>query len=73
MTLWSILPAELVLNNMDEIPAYEEIQYNNIKMLVEKISPTQCKINRLLSTDPQDYLQPQIQPGSILTYKPGLE
>lgn len=73
MTLWSILPAELVLNHIDEIPAYEEIQYNNIKMLVEKISPTQCKINRLLSTNPQDYLHPQIQPGSILTYKPGLE
>jgi hypothetical protein len=70
MTLWSILPTELVLNNIDEPPVYEEIQYNNIKMLVEKINPTQCKINRLLSTDPQDYLHPQMQPGSILTYKP---
>ena len=73
MTLWSILPTELVLENIDKAPVYEEIQCNNIKMLVEKIGPTQCKINRLLSTDPQDYLDPHIQPGTILTYKPILE
>jgi len=73
MTLWSILPAELVLNDVEKPPVYEEIQCNNIKMIVEKISPTQCKVSRLLTTDPQDYLHPQIQPGSILTYKPILE
>jgi hypothetical protein len=73
MTLWSIIPPELILNDIENPPIFEEIQCNNIKMLVEKISPTQCKVSRLLTTDPQDYLHPQIQPGSILTYKPILE
>ncbi|MDF2635391.1 MAG: YlzJ-like protein [Pelosinus sp.] len=71
MTLWSILPTELVLSNVDSPPPlYEEIQCNHIKLIVEKISPTQCKVSRLLTTDPQDYLHPEIQPGKILTYKP---
>lgn len=73
MILWSIIPPELILQDIDSPPNFEEIQCNNIKMLVEKISPTQCKVSRLLTTDPQDYLDPQIQPGSILTYKPILE
>lgn len=73
MILWSIIPPELILQDIDSPPKFEEIQCNNIKMLVEKISPTQCKVSRLLTTDPQDYLDPQIQPGSILTYKPILE
>ncbi|MBP2657311.1 MAG: YlzJ-like protein [Firmicutes bacterium] len=73
MTFWSILPEELVFstNNLpDSPPLYEEIQCNNIKLLVEKIGPTQCKVSRLLTTNPQDYLHPDIQPGKILTYKP---
>jgi hypothetical protein len=70
MTLWSVIPTELVLSNADSPPLYEEIQCNNIKLLVEKIGPTQCKVSRLLTTNPQDYLHPTIQPGRILTYKP---
>lgn len=70
MTLWSILPTELVFSNVDSPPLYEEIQCNNIHLIVERIGPTQCKVNRLLTTDPQDYLHPEIQPGRILTYKP---
>ncbi|SFL39097.1 YlzJ-like family protein [Pelosinus propionicus] len=73
MIFWSILPEEYVFstnNLLDSSPLYEEIQCNNIKLLVEKMGPTQCKISRLLTTNPQDYLLPDIQPGNILTYKP---
>lgn len=73
MIFWSILPEEYVFstnNLLDSSPLYEEIQCNNIKLLVEKMGPSQCKISRLLTTNPQDYLLPDIQPGNILTYKP---
>ncbi|AIF51726.1 YlzJ-like family protein [Pelosinus sp. UFO1] len=73
MTLWSIIPEEIVLDNVSTPTVYEEIECNNMKMLVEKISPTQCKVSRLLTTNPQDYLRPEIQPGSILTYRLVLE
>lgn len=72
MILWSILPEELVLGTRDNPPLYEEIQCKNMKLLVEKIGVDQCKVSRIVSTDPQDYLNPEIQPGRILSYKPVL-
>jgi len=68
--LWTVLPPELVLEGYDNCPAYEEIDHAGVKLMVEMISPRQCRIVRLLSTNPQDYLQPCLQPGVILTYRP---
>jgi len=70
MILWSIVPDEIVLGNITSPLAYEEIEYSGMKCLVEKTSPTQCRIVRLLTTDPSDYLQTELQPGTILTYGP---
>jgi len=73
MILWSIVPGELVLGDVTPPPAYEEIECSGMKCLVEKTSPTQCKIIRLLTTDPSDYLRTELQPGAILTYEPILK
>jgi len=73
MILWSIVPVEMVLGNVDIQPAYEEIEYNGMKCLVEKTSPTQCRVVRLLTTDPSDYLRTEFQPGTMLTYEPLLK
>jgi len=70
MTLWSILPAEMILDNVVSPPDYEEIEYSGMKCLVEKIGPRQCKVVRLLTTNPSDYLRAELQPGTILTYEP---
>ena len=73
MTLWTILPTEMILSNMDTPTIYEEVTCNNMKLLVEKVGSTQYMVSRLLTTDPQDYLRPEIQPGTMLTYKPILQ
>lgn len=73
MTLWTILPTEMILSNMDIPTVYEEVTCNNMKLLVEKVGSTQYMVSRLLTTDPQDYLRPEMQPGTILTYKPILQ
>ncbi len=70
MILWSILPADIVLNNIDSLPAYEEISYSGMKCLVEKTGATQYKVIRLLTTNPKDYLRPELQPGTMLKYEP---
>lgn len=69
MILWTIMPFEAVFPDEDFAPAYEEAEYSGVKMVVEKISPEQCQIVRLISTNPQDYLRRELQPGSILYYK----
>lgn len=75
MIIWTVLPEEMVLENTlrPEIPQYEEIDYCGTKLMVEKTSTLQCRIVRILSSDPQDYLRPEIQPGVVLTYRPVYE
>ena len=70
MILWTIMPLELVFGQEELSNPYEEIEYANTKMMVEKVSENQCRVVRILSTDPQDYLRNDIQPGMILTNKP---
>lgn len=46
---------------------YEELSLDNgITLLVEKTEKEEIKIAKMISTDPQDYLRPELQPGSIL-------
>ena len=73
MTLWSVVPVEIILANVVPPPAYEEIECSGMKCLVEKTGPVQCRVVRLLTTDPSDYLHSELQPGTILTYGPILK
>lgn len=73
MTIWSIVPIEMILSNAASPTAYEEIECSGMKCLVEKIGPAQCRVVRLLTTDPSDYLRAELQPGTILTYEPMLK
>jgi hypothetical protein len=57
----------------DYNPSYEDIEYAGTQMSVEKVSVNQYRVVRLLSTNPEDYLRQDIQPGTILSYKPVIE
>lgn len=67
------MPEELVFGQESVQSPYEEIEYAGARMLVEKVSGNQCRIVRLISTDPGDYLRQDIQPGLVLTSKPNYE
>jgi len=73
MTLWSVVPVEIVLSNVAPPPVYEEIECSGMKCLVEKTGPTECRVVRLLTTDPSEYLRTDLQPGTLLTYAPMLK
>jgi hypothetical protein len=75
MIIWTVLPEEIVLNDTlaQELPKLEEVDYGGTKLIVETMSPSQCRIVRILSSDPQDYLRPELQPGVVLTYRPVYE
>jgi len=61
--LWTIMPLELVFSQEDTLNPYEEIEYAGTQVMVEKTSANQCRIVRIISTDPADYLRPDLQPG----------
>ncbi len=59
---YSILPIDY--SEESEIK-YEEITYKNQLILTKIVGDTQI-IERLYSTNPGDYLNPELQPGTIL-------
>lgn len=68
MINYSIYPKETVFEDYDDFEVkYEEMSLNNdITLLVERIDDKQVKISQIISTDPQIYLNTDIQPGTIL-------
>lgn len=72
MTLYTILPIESVLHGMDEMEkeTYVELNLNGIMMQVKPLNGHQASIVRLLSRNPQDFLNPQYTPGRIIEFQP---
>jgi len=70
MILWTVMPMEQVFDSKQNIPDFEEMEYLKIKVIVEKVAPNQYRIVRLITTDPMDYLKPEMQPGSIVNFSP---
>lgn len=65
--LWTIMPLEMVMEGYDTYePAYTEIAWNNATLLVEQTDENSARVVRLISSNPQDYLKPELQPGTII-------
>ena len=59
---YSILPID---QSMDQDIVYEEIIYKDQLVLIKTVGNIQS-IERLYSTNPTDFLNPDLQPGTIL-------
>lgn len=70
MILYTPMQLELVLEGFDttRYPEYKEIEYQGVAMVVESAGFGRQKIVKLLSTNPFDYLKPELAPGSIINY-----
>jgi hypothetical protein len=68
--LWTVMPLETVLAGHETYrPSYREISWKNATLLVEEAGRDTARVIRLLSTDPLHYLDPQVQPGTIIRYQ----
>jgi hypothetical protein len=68
MVHYAALPVELIFTEeLNQSSNYVEITYKGVKMIVEPIGFGKAKILRLLSTDPEHYLNPEFQPGLNIT------
>ena len=70
MILYTPMQLELVLEGFDttKYPEYKDIEYQGVAMVVESAGFGRQKIVKLLSTNPFDYLKPELAPGSIINY-----
>ena len=63
MILQTILPLELVLHQEDTEPVARVKRIGDIQAEVTE-TPQGTQVRRLLSTNPMDYLNPRLSPGS---------
>lgn len=68
MILYTPMQLELVFEGFDNTryPEYKEVEYQGVPMIVETLGSGRQKIVKLLSTNPFDYLKPELTPGSII-------
>ncbi|MED4603308.1 YlzJ-like family protein [Paenibacillus validus] len=73
MTHYTILPMDKVMEGIDAMESATqllEIVMNGVTMQVQPINQTQATIVRLISCNPQDFLNPQYTPGRLIEFKP---
>ena len=66
--LYSIVPAEVVFQGstyLDEVK-YFEADYRGERILVAQMSDKRYEVSRLLSTRTVSFLDPALQPGSVI-------
>lgn len=72
MIIYSVMPMEMIMKNLDSTEYhYQEAEIEGVKMLVEPVPhSTEVKIVRLMSPNPQDYLNPKYMPGQTIHFRP---
>lgn len=70
MIIYTCMPLELVFDGYEQFaPKYEEINYNGVQMVIEPCGSFQGKVVRLISSNPQDYLNPNYSPGAVIHFR----
>ena len=70
MTIYTNMPLELVFEGLnDEKESMQEVLSNGIRMQVIPVAPGMGKIVRIIDCSLNDYLNPDLMPGTIIHYK----
>lgn len=70
MILHTIVPYEQIFHTNDHNPGNEMTVFVNNVQLVVRRQDDQWQITRLISTNPNDYLDKRYQPGQYISFKP---
>lgn len=62
--LWTIVPSEL-MEDEDAPTSLFEMSVGQARVLLESAPDGTRRVHRVLSTDPADYLRPELQPGAV--------
>ncbi|MCZ8512308.1 YlzJ-like family protein [Paenibacillus filicis] len=72
MTHYTILPMDAVLEGLEEMDKTQtlEISVDGVTMQVQPLNQRQASIVRLISCNPQDFLNPRFAPGRLIEFEP---
>jgi len=63
------MPIDVVMEGYGQTYDYKEIDHNGVKLLVEPLDISSGRIVRVLSTNPKDFLDLSLNPGTVIKYK----
>jgi hypothetical protein len=67
--LYTILPHEMIFSGHEEEEReYFEVPMQGGSLVLEAMAKNQAKIVRVISSDPQVFLNPNLQPGSVIEF-----
>lgn len=66
MTYYTILPFETLVNDEFNQVGPEMFKKDGIPFIGERLPNGAVKVNRIISTDPNDYLSEVLAPGSVI-------
>ncbi|KLV28359.1 ribonuclease [Niallia circulans] len=65
MIMYTMMPEELIFPMSQDIyEKHQVIHYNGIPLLVARNESNEYEVIRILSTDPNHFLQTEMQPGA---------
>ena len=69
MILYTMMPPELIYPyEADSSSTQQMVSYQGIPLLVESIDGQNAQVIRILSTDPQHFMDNQISPGAKISF-----
>ncbi|PFO05864.1 ribonuclease [Bacillus sp. AFS076308] len=69
MILYTMMPSELIFpSEQTEESKQKFITYQGVSMLVEQTDSDHVQVVRILSSDPQHYLNQQLCPGAKISF-----
>lgn len=68
MILYTIIPIEIIFQEIQDTRRNTTVimDYMGVKVEAMMTSNNQYVINRILTTSPKDYLNPKLQPGTVI-------
>jgi len=68
MVLHTIVPEEIVFQGQqEELSGSQEIEFKGKKVLVQPLDFKRFRVVQIISSDPTDFLDSELQPGAVVT------
>lgn len=62
----TIMPMDVIFSQQDINPGFQELSHAGVNLLVQQMPNGQKRIERILSSNPMDYLKQNLQPGILI-------
>lgn len=62
----TVMPMEVIFPITESAISLKEMPFNGVNLLVEQLPNGRNRIERIISSNPMDFLNPQMQPGATI-------